>query len=69
MEELRRQGMSICAIAAVMGLDRKTVRRYLANPGREPRYGPRPGRASGKAVLILSPCIYKNVASDGRVLS
>ena len=46
IEELRRQGLSICAIAAVTGFDRKTVRRYLAEPERQPRYGPRPKRAS-----------------------
>ena len=46
IEELRRQGLSICAIAAVTGFDRKTVRRYLVNPERQPRYGPRPKRAS-----------------------
>ena len=47
IEELKRQGLSVCAIAAVMGLDRKTVRKYLANPERQPRYGPRRQRMSG----------------------
>jgi transposase len=42
IEELERQGLSICAIAAVTGFDRKTIRRYLANPGAVPKYGPRP---------------------------
>lgn len=46
IQELRRQGLSICAIAAMTGFDRKTVRRYLVHPEREPRYGPRPKRAS-----------------------
>ena len=46
IEELRRQGLSICAIAAVTEFDRKTVRRYLAEPERQPRYGPRPRRTS-----------------------
>ena len=46
IQELRRQGLSICAIAAMTGFDRETVRRYLADPERQPRYGPRPKRAS-----------------------
>ena len=46
IEELKWQGLSICAIAAMTGFDRKTVRRYLANPERQPRYGPRPKRRS-----------------------
>jgi len=44
--ELRRQGLSVCAIAELTGFDRKTVRKYLGQPEREPRYGPRPPRAS-----------------------
>lgn len=46
IEELRRQGLSLCAIAAVTGFGRKTVRRYVSDPGRQPRYGPRPKRSS-----------------------
>ena len=46
IEELRRQGLSVCGIAAVTGFDRKTVRKYLANPERQPRYGPRQKRPS-----------------------
>jgi transposase len=42
IEELKRQGMSISAIAAVMGVDRKTIRKYLARPDPQPRYAPRP---------------------------
>lgn len=41
IEELKRQGMSVSSIATVMGLDRKTVRKYLVKPERQPRYGPR----------------------------
>ena len=44
--ELRRQGLSVYAIAAMTGFDRKTVRKYLANPTQRPRYGPRPKRPS-----------------------
>jgi transposase len=46
IEELRRQGLSVCGIAGVTGFDRKTVRKYLANPERQPRYGPRQKRPS-----------------------
>ena len=46
IEELKRQGLSICGIAAVTGFERKTVRKYLARPEQEPRYGPRPKRPS-----------------------
>jgi transposase len=46
IEELRRQGLSVCGIAAVTGFDRKTVRKYLASPERQPRYKPRPKRPS-----------------------
>jgi transposase len=46
IEELRRQGLSLCAIAEQTGFDRKTIRKYLANPAQQPRYGPRPKRQS-----------------------
>jgi len=45
IQELKREGLSICAIAAMTGFDRKTIRRYLANPEAATRYGPRPRRA------------------------
>ena len=40
---LRRQGMGIRAIAKELGLSRRTVRRYLRDPGAS-RYGPREAR-------------------------
>ena len=43
--ELRHQGLSISAIARRTGLDRKTVRKYLAQGLQGPRYGPRAPRA------------------------
>jgi transposase len=46
MEELRRSGLSVTAIAEVTGFDRKTVRKYLLHPELEPRYKPRPGAPS-----------------------
>jgi len=44
--ELRRQGVSIAAIARQVGLDRKTVRKYLERGLDPPAYGPRRPRAS-----------------------
>jgi len=42
--ELHRQGLSISAIAARLGMDRKTVRKYIRDGVRAPRYGPRAPR-------------------------
>src|SRR5262249_40370063 len=39
--ELKRQGLTIKAISKVTGCDRKTVRKYLAQPEAAPVYGPR----------------------------
>jgi transposase len=36
---MRRQGLSITDIAEITGVDRKTVRKWLVQPG-PPRYGP-----------------------------
>jgi transposase len=44
--ELHRQGISISAIARRVGLDRKTVRRYIAQGLEPPAYGPRQPRIS-----------------------
>ena len=44
--ELHRQGVSISAIAQQVGLDRKTVRKYIERGLEPPAYGPRPPRAS-----------------------
>lgn len=46
IEELKRQGLSVTAIAGVTGIDRKTIRKYLAEPNLLPRYRPRAKRAS-----------------------
>lgn len=40
--ELKRQGLSIQAISALTGFDRKTVRKYLLKPAGIPAYHPRP---------------------------
>ena len=39
--ELKRQGLGVSAIARQTGLDRKTVRKYLAQGLAMPVYGPR----------------------------
>lgn len=44
--EMKRQGMSIQAISRLLGLDRKTVRKYVLKPEAKPEYGPRPKAAS-----------------------
>ena len=40
--DLHRQGLSVSAIALQLGIDRKTVRKYLARGLEVPVYGPRP---------------------------
>jgi transposase len=44
--ELHRQGVSISAIARRVQLDRKTVRRYIAQGLEPPSYGPRQPRTT-----------------------
>ena len=44
--ELHRQGVSVSAIARQVGLDRKTVHKYIERGLEPPMYGPRPPRAS-----------------------
>ncbi|MBV8073324.1 MAG: helix-turn-helix domain-containing protein [Acidobacteriaceae bacterium] len=44
--ELHRQGVSVSAIARQVGLDRKTVRKYIERGLEPPIYGRRPRRAS-----------------------
>jgi transposase len=46
LHDLHRQGLSVRAIAKRMGLDRKTVRRYLQQGLEPPVYGPRQPRPS-----------------------
>jgi transposase len=42
--DLHRQGLSVSAIALQLGIDRKTVRKYLARGLEVPVYGPRQPR-------------------------
>ena len=44
--DLHKQGLSVSAIAKRMGLDRKTVRKYIERGAVAPQYSPRPVRAS-----------------------
>lgn len=44
IHDLKRQGLSVSAIARKVGLDRKTVRRHLARGLAPPAYRPRPPR-------------------------
>ncbi|SCM65985.1 hypothetical protein KARMA_0156 [Donghicola eburneus] len=46
IHDLKRQGLSVSAIARQMGCDRKTVRKYLDLGLEPPIYGPRPLRGS-----------------------
>src|SRR3954471_17758332 len=41
---LHRQGLSVSAIAGQLGVDRKTVRKYIARGLEPPAYGPRQPR-------------------------
>ena len=45
--ELHRQGLTVSAIARQLGMDRKTVRRYIARGLEPPSYGPRPRQQKG----------------------
>ena len=45
--DLHRQGLSVSDIARRTGLDRKTVRRYIARGLEPPCYGPRAPRPKG----------------------
>ncbi len=42
--ELHQQGLSISAIATRLGMDRKTIRKYIKDGIQAPRYGPRAPR-------------------------
>ena len=42
--ELHRQGLKVAAIARQLGVDRKTVRKYISRGLEPPAYGPRARR-------------------------
>jgi hypothetical protein len=68
--ELHRQGLKVSAIARQLGVDRKTVRRYIARGLEPPTYGPRPAQQRSTdpflpylrerlaAFPVLPPCGY-----------
>jgi transposase len=57
--ELHRQGLSVAAIARRVGVDRKTVRKYIAHGMEPPAYGPRPAKA--KAIDDFLPYLRERL--------
>ena len=53
--ELHRQGLTVSAIARQLGMDRKTVRRYIARGLGPPAYGPR-RRSRGAPIRFCRIC-------------
>jgi transposase len=50
--ELHRQGLKVSAIARQLGVDRKTVRKYIARGLEPPAYGPRPPQQKGTDLFL-----------------
>src|SRR5215212_8842141 len=50
--DLHRQGLKVSAIARQTGLDRKTVRKYIARGLEPPAYGPREPRPKSTAAFL-----------------
>jgi transposase len=59
--ELHRQGLSVSAIARQLGIDRKTVRRYIARGLKPPTYGPRQPR--GRSTDPFLPYLQDRLAA------
>jgi transposase len=59
--DLHRQGVSVSAIARRVGLDRKTVRKYIASGLEPPTYGPRKPRPTQLAPF--EPYLRERVAA------
>lgn len=57
--ELHRQGLSVAEIARRAGVDRKTVRKYIARGMEPPAYGPRPAKA--KAIDDFLPYLRERL--------
>ena len=62
--ELHRQGLKVAAIARQLGLDRKTVAKYVARGLEPPAYGPRPPRA--RATDPFLPYLRERLAANPR---
>jgi transposase len=58
--DLHRQGISVSAIARRAGLDRKTVRKYIASGLKPPTYGPRQPRPT--QLTPFEPYLRERVA-------
>jgi hypothetical protein len=77
--ELHRQGLKVAAIARQLGVDRKTVRKYIARGLEPPTYGPRPPQqkstdpscyicASGlRSSPASPPCGYGGNCASGAI--
>ena len=48
IHDLKRQGLTVSAIARKVGLDRKAVRKHLARGMEPPAYGPRAAAAPAR---------------------
>ncbi len=59
--DLHRQGLSVSAIARRLGVDRKTVRKYIERGLEPPRYQPRPARPA--KVDAFQPYLRERVAT------
>lgn len=61
IHDLKRQGLSVSAIARKLGLDRKTVRRHLARGMEPPVYGPRAPRP--RQLAAYEPYLRERIAA------
>jgi hypothetical protein len=62
--ELHRQGLKVAAIARQLGIDRKTVRKYISRGLEPPTYGPRPHRQ--KSTDPFLPYLRERLGRDLR---
>jgi transposase len=69
IHDLKRQGLSVSAIARKVGLDRKTVRRHLARGMEPPAYRPRAPQprqiAPFEAYLRERVAAWPELSADG----
>jgi len=59
--DLHQQGLSVSAIAQRMGLDRKTVRKYIQRGAMAPQYAPRPPRPT--VIAAFETVVRERVAA------